>query len=259
MDVATTAAGSGAPYGGAGGGFGGRRIDWTLRDVGIGLLWFFAILIVVPSIVVLPFAIAWGDESDEFYASALILSAVAEAGIALVAAAFTFRKYGGDWTRLGFGWIDWKTVGWAGAAVGAALAFGFGYGVLVEVLDWSALKSECDDQIPKQILNNNALMALAGVAVIGFAPVCEETFFRGFALTGLARRFGAAAGIVLSALIFSVAHVSPSIHKTLVPIFGIGLIFAFVYWRGGNLVSSILAHLAFNALSFTALAVGDCE
>lgn len=258
MAITTTAAESGPPSG-AGGGFGGRRIDWTLRDVGFGLLWFFALLLVVPAVVGIPIAVAFGDKSDEFYASALVLSAFSEVGFLLVAAAFTFRKYGGGWARLGFGPVDWKTVAWAAAAIAAAVAVGYGYGLLVEVLDWDALRSQCDDQIPKEILNNNTLMALTGVTVLLFAPICEETFFRGFVAPGLARRFGAAAGITGSALIFSMAHVSPSIYKTLVPIFGIGVIFAFVYWRGGNLVSAILTHLAFNAISFTALAVGECE
>jgi membrane protease YdiL (CAAX protease family) len=237
---------------------GGQRIDWSAKDVLFGLLWFLGLFIVAPLIVTAPVAIAFGSSSDEFFASALVLAAVAEAGIAAIAAWYTFGRHGGGLARLGLRPPGWPTVGWAVATFVAALAFSLAWAGIINVFDIDALKSKCDDQIPKEILNNNALLALAGVSVVGFAPLCEEMFFRGFVFPGLARSWGIAAGIAGSALLFSIAHVSPSLHKTFVPILAIGLVFAFSYWRSGNLFSTVLAHLGFNVLSFVALNVESC-
>jgi membrane protease YdiL (CAAX protease family) len=237
---------------------GGRRIDWTPKDVLFGVLWFLALFIAAPIPIATPFAVVWGDESSEFYAASLILSMVAEAGIVVVAAMYTFRKYGGSWERLGLGPITWRHAAWGLAAFVGAIIFAFAYGLIIEALDAEALKSDCDDQLPKDILNNTALLALAGITIIGFAPLCEEIFFRGFIFTGLANGWGVVAGIVASGFVFSMAHLGLNLHKTFVPILGIGIIFAFCYWRSGNLVSTILAHLIFNSMSYVVLTTRDC-
>ncbi|HEY8173755.1 MAG TPA: type II CAAX endopeptidase family protein [Dehalococcoidia bacterium] len=239
--------------------FPGRRIAWGPKDVLAGILWFIGLFVVMP----IPFGLAlfygFGDGSNGYFAGSLVLSMAAEAGIVLVAATYSFRKYGGSWDRLGFTEVNWRVAGWGAAAFAGALAFSFAYGALIQVFDVEALKSKCDDQLPKEILNNKGLIALAGVTIIGFAPLCEETFFRGFTFPGIASRWGVAAGIIASAFLFSAAHISLNLHKTFVPIFGIGLIFAFCYWRSGSLVSTILAHLAFNTISFTAIAASSCK
>lgn len=235
-----------------------HRIEWTPRDVGLGVLWFIALFVVAPIPLAAPIALAYGEESDAFYASALIMGMFSQAGIVVVAAFFTFKKYGGSWERLGFRQPNWSTLGWAGAAIAGALALSAAYGLIVQALDIEALKSNCDDQLPVQIINDRRLLALAGITIIAFAPVCEETFFRGFVFPGLAGRWGAAAGVVASGVIFSSAHLSLNLYKTFIPILAIGIVFAYCYLRSGNLLSAILAHLTFNVISFSALAASDC-
>ena len=233
----------------------GRRIDWTPRDVGIGVLLVIALFIVVPIPIAAPFAIAYGEESKPYYAAALVLGGLSSLGLIGVAAWLSFRKYGGGLDRLGLVAITgWAPVLWAGGALAVAFAAGAAYAGFVEVFDIDALRSACDDQLPRRVLDDPALLAVAGVIVVGFAPVCEEIFFRGFAFPGLARSWGVAAGVVASGLLFSLAHVSPNIHKTLVPILAIGVVFAYTYHRSGNILSTMLAHFVFNAISFTSLA-----
>jgi membrane protease YdiL (CAAX protease family) len=238
--------------------FGGGRIDWTLRDVLFGVLWFLALFLLLPIPFVIPF-LAFGEESGEYLGAALIAGAGSEVGLIAVAAWFTFRKYGGSWERLGIAAPRWQTLAWAGGAVIAAFALASLYTVLIEVFDIDALRSERDDQLPDEVLDNGALLAIAGVVVIAFAPVCEELFFRGFVLPGMLRAWGAAIAIAASALVFSAAHIGPNLHKTLVPIFIIGAVFGFAYYRSGNILSTILAHLLFNTISFAALAMSDPE
>jgi membrane protease YdiL (CAAX protease family) len=230
----------------------GQRIDWTGRDVFFGIVWFLLIFLILPLPPGLVLAGVYGDESSSFFAGVFVLSAVSQVAIAFVAARFTFGKYGGSWERLGVRAPTWSTLGWGVAAIVAALAVSIGYGYLVEVFDIEALMSECDDQIPQEVLDDPAVMTLATIIIVAFAPVCEELFFRGFVFPGLAR-WGFAAAVVASALLFSGANIGPSTHKTFVPIFAIGAIFAFAYFKSGNIISTMIAHLGFNSLSVIAL------
>jgi uncharacterized protein len=78
-----------------------------------------------------------------------------------------------------------------------------------------------------------------------FAPFCEEIFFRGFTFMGLLRGMPLHASIVLSALIFAVAHGDPGSFLVL---FVIGLALAFLRWRTGSIWPCIGLHLLNNLL-----------
>ncbi len=247
-----------AQTGPGGGPFTGGRVDWTLQDVLFGVLFFLGLFIVAPLPFVLPF-LAFGEDSSQFLGAALITGAGSEAGLIVVAAWFTFRKYGGSWERLGFRRPSWSTLGYAVAAVVAALVLANLYDAIIRVFDIDVLRSERDDQLPNEVLDRNLLLAISGIVVIGFAPVCEETFFRGFILPGMARAWGIGIAISASALTFSAAHVGPNMHKTIVPILIIGAVLGFTYYRSQNLLASIGAHLIFNTLAFILLAMSEPE
>lgn len=234
----------------------GQRIDWRPRDVFFGLLWFLALFIVIPIPILAPFLIAFDDTSSEFYIATFAVGAISEVGLVVVAAYFTFRKYGGSWARLGFRMPRWSTLGWAIAAIVAAYIFAAAYGIIIDYFNIDALTQECDDQIPREVLDDPLAMAVASVLIIGFAPICEETFFRGFVFPGLAK-WGIVVAIIASGFLFSVAHLSPNMHKTIIPIFGIGVIFGAAYFKSGNILSVVGAHLVFN--SFATAALWMCE
>ena len=88
-----------------------------------------------------------------------------------------------------------------------------------------------------------------GALVLGFlviviaAPVVEELVFRGFLAESL-RRKGMWAAVVLSAVAFSLAHLSLIQFRYYLIM---GMVFGFVYWRRG-LIGSIAAHAAFNGV-----------
>jgi hypothetical protein len=257
--LAAVAVRTGQQYEPTGGPFDGGRVGWTLRDVLFALLWFLGLLLVVPLVIAIPFAVAAGVEATVTYGASLVGSAIADAGFVVVAAWFSFRKYGGGWERLGFRAPGWSTAGWALAALVAALALGAAYGLIIEAFDIDALKSECDDQIPEAVLDSAALMTITGFIVIGMAPICEETLFRGFVFPGMAKAWGIVAAIAASGFVFAAAHVGPAWHKTLVPIFIIGAVFAAAYYRSGNILSTIAAHGVFNTISFVGLTQCDTD
>ena len=74
----------------------------------------------------------------------------------------------------------------------------------------------------------------------------QELFFRGFIFTGLARLWGLVPGVIVSGLLFSSAHVS---YKSFIPIALVGMVFAYTYSRSRNIVSTMVAHCAFNSFS----------
>jgi membrane protease YdiL (CAAX protease family) len=236
--------------------FVGGRIDWTLRDVLFGLLWFFALFQIIPIPFVLPFAFA-GTESELFFGASLVGGMGADIGLVVVAVFFTFRKYGGGWARLGLHAPTWWTLWWGLGAFVAAFALAAAYSGIIDWFDIDALRSQCDDQIPNEVLDSTLLMAITGVIVIGFAPVCEEVFFRGFIFPGMAKGWGFVAAIFISGLVFSAGHISLALHKTLVPILIIGAVFAAVYYKSGNIFSTMLAHLLFNTIAFVGLTQCD--
>jgi membrane protease YdiL (CAAX protease family) len=239
---------------------GGRRIDWTPWDVFWGIGWFLTLFLLMPLPFALTAALISGDiESEGSYATNLIVGMGSEAGLVAVAAFFTFKKYGGGWDRLGIAMPTLGTVGWGVAALVGALVLGGLYGFAIDVFGIDALKAKCDDQVPPEVINSVFLMTLAGIAAIGFAPVCEEIFFRGFMFPGLTRNWGVVLGIIASSLIFSSAHIGLNIHKTIIPIFIIGAVFAAAYYRSGNIFTSIGAHMVFNSVSFAVLATGGCD
>ena len=233
----------------------GQRIDWTPKDVLFGVLWFLFLFLVAPIPFVLPVLAAYDSDSTQVFTATLIASMFSEVGLVVVAAAYTWRKYGGSWERLGFHMPTWATLGWAAAALLGALLWSGAYGSIVELFDINSLRAACDEQVPGSVQNNVAVLAFASFVFVTFAPICEETFFRGFVFPGLAR-WGVPLAVVLSAGLFSIAHASV---KAFVPIFGIGMIFALSYFKSGNIFTVVLTHFAYNSISVGTLWVGDCQ
>lgn len=220
-----------------------------------GILWFIGVFFGA-QFASLPFAFAFGEKSGQFYTAAFVFGGAAEAGFAIIAVNYTVRRYGGGWQRLGVRPIDRRALLWAGGAFISALAVSSIYSLIINALDLHFLQSACDEQIPTGIRDNRALLALAAFVVIAFAPLCEELLFRGFVFPGLARAWGVPLGVFASAAIFGSAHLLPSV---IMPITAVGMVFAYTYWRSKNIVSVILAHLAFNSLSIAFIAGTTCN
>lgn len=126
----------------------------------------------------------------------------------------------------------------------------------VIVIDYATVASELLIPVPDRIESDyRMLMASQGAAEIALKIVvlcllpalCEEIFFRGFCLVSLARRFGAPAGIVGSALLFAALHGNAwYLHLY----FLLGLLLGLIFWRSGTLWAPVLAHLINNAWTY---------
>lgn len=130
---------------------------------------------------------------------------------------------------------------------------------------WSVLVGELDSLIQRFVpipdflsrvftdlvmvrgLGDSVLVFLAVVLLPG---ICEEVFFRGVVLSGLARRWGSWAGIVTSSLLFALLHFNP---WQLTPLFLVGGLLAYLVVATGSLYPAILAHSLNNLLSWVSM------
>jgi membrane protease YdiL (CAAX protease family) len=136
------------------------------------------------------------------------------------------------------------------------LAVGMGCGLMVLSLLFNLIYAAFLSLFNLQIQPDIALMfentsfplaLLFGGAVV--APFVEEIFFRGFVFTGLRQRFGWKQAALASAGLFALAHFIPT---SVVPIFILGLIFAFLFQFSGSVWPAILMHMLTNTVALSA-------
>lgn len=94
-----------------------------------------------------------------------------------------------------------------------------------------------------------ALLAVATAVLL--APVLEEVVFRGALHQGLRHRTGFWPATLLSSGVFAAVHLEVVMSSPvfLVQLFLLGVLFAWLLERTGNLAAPIVAHLVFNAIS----------
>jgi membrane protease YdiL (CAAX protease family) len=89
------------------------------------------------------------------------------------------------------------------------------------------------------------------VFAVAIAPIVEEFVFRFFIYGVLKRYVGCLLGVILSSLLFAVAHAH---FPSFVPLFILGSCFAIAYEWSGSILVSMTMHSLFNSLTLTALA-----
>jgi len=144
--------------------------------------------------------------------------------------------------------LAWQALGFRSFHVGMAFAWiilllvvilsvNVLYGYLIQTFH---LPLQTNDQLILKYSKHAPLTTYATLIVAVFvAPFCEEVFFRGFVFAGLRRGMPLVWAIVLSALIFAVAHADPGSFAVL---FIIGLALAFLRWRTKSLWPGIFLH-----------------
>ncbi len=85
------------------------------------------------------------------------------------------------------------------------------------------------------------------IAVAVLAPIIEELIFRGVVLQGFLKKYSPVKAIILSAVIFGIAHLNP---WQFVAAFIIGTFIGWVYYNTRSIVPCILIHFLNNGISF---------
>lgn len=88
------------------------------------------------------------------------------------------------------------------------------------------------------------------------APLLEEAIFRGVILDGLLKKYSPQRSIVISSLLFGIAHLNP---WQFVGAFLFGLFIGWVYYKTRSLLPSILMHAANNLLAFIGMKMTDAS
>lgn len=143
------------------------------------------------------------------------------------------------WKSLGFGRFDPSILGiGCGLLVGAYLII-IVHNVLLYVLGVDTQGQEIVKVFTK--LNSPVWFFIVGAV---FAPLVEETFFRGFLFQGFRARYGWQAGMLLSSAIFAIAHLD---LVALIPTFILGNVLAYVYHRSNSIWPGVVLHFLVNA------------
>ena len=104
------------------------------------------------------------------------------------------------------------------------------------------------------VLNNNSYLSFIVLFITTtlLAPFFEEIIFRGILLPTLSRDFGIILGIIVSAFIFALAHLSLG---EMLPLFVLGIGLGITRIASGSLLSSVIMHSLWNGLTFLNLAL----
>lgn len=135
-------------------------------------------------------------------------------------------------------------IGWVAGGFIFMIAVSLMYDALVTALHLP-LKTNVQalsDQISRAPLT--VLASLLGAVLI--APLCEETFFRGYLFAGLLRGMNVWAAVLVSAVLFTLVHGDIG---SAVPLFVFGIVLAVIRWRSGSIWPGIALHAANNALA----------
>jgi hypothetical protein len=223
---------------------GPEAIPWTIGDVGKATL-----LTIVATVLILGLIIAFlvlivASGSDWVLESWFILTIAGiplYATMALAVWLFSVRRYRCGWRTLGFRPADAK-----GLMLGIAVVL---TGIAVSALyDWILTQTgaESPSSLPSEFVGTWYNWAILGLFAVVVAPIVEELFFRGFMLPGINKRYGYSWGVFISALLFALAHLQPG---SLVPIFILGLLLAWLYNKTKSIWPCIFAHFVYNSIA----------
>jgi len=158
------------------------------------------------------------------------------------------RKYRASWKDLGLRDFPLGSVAIGCGLMIASWVFNLGYGLFLGLF---SLQVQPDFAPLFADSASPALVFLGGALV---APLVEEIIFRGFIFAGLRGRFGWKRSAIISAALFSLIHFQPT---AILPIFILGLIFAYLYHLSGSIWPAVIMHISTNALGLGVVYFAD--
>jgi uncharacterized protein len=181
----------------------------------------------------------------------IIITAIIE-GAFLIAPFYYAKKAFSDmrpqtrlvFDALGFRKVSFRrTIYWIAGLMLAIFAVNFLYSV---VITFFRLNLQTNDQVILAHSKQEPLTTYATLfAAVFIAPFCEEIFFRGFVFPGLRRAMPVGAAIVVSSLLFAIAHADPASFPVLLII---GLALAFIRWRTASIWPGMFLHMLNNGI-----------
>ena len=150
----------------------------------------------------------------------------------------------------------WHTVGWrplpsSTSLSGAAWRYFFSGCALAVFVGMASSRIRQPENTPMQELlkDRTGTLLVMGLAVL-FAPLVEETLFRGYLYPLLARKLGVPAGIVVTGMFFGMLHGAQLgwAWGLVVLLTLVGVVLTYVRARTGTVVASYFVHLGYNSM-----------
>ncbi len=157
-------------------------------------------------------------------------------------------------SALGLHGLKPRHLGYVAAGVAISWVAIIAYGTLVELIGLDGLLPQSTVPADEQFFDTPAPIVVGAVLILGFAPISEELFFRGFVFPGLVPRWGWVMAGLGSGLMFASIHFDIG---SIVPFTIIGFVLAWLYHRTGTVWAPIAMHFVFNAISFAAIVASD--
>jgi membrane protease YdiL (CAAX protease family) len=243
---------------------------WSVVDVWLAAH-IIAIALAIPTValfmLILPAAVKGGPnggmdvlKSETGMLYTIVFTVYQQVVMSAVPLVFIRKKYRLNFRDIGLKWPTKRE--WA-LGIGCGFVLLVGAGILENtaltfiqafapksVMTWitETQKSLGIEQVLGSIKSPFAYVGMFIVGAIG-APISEEIFFRGMLFNSAKQRFGLTAGLVISSLVFSIAHLGP---LSIIAIFPMGLFLAYVYNKTGSLAVPIIMHATNNSIAILA-------
>ena len=227
---------------------GSHAVPWTGRDVGRGILILF--LVIGLLLIGLSLTVRRGGRPVGFeLVFSTVSSTVLVEGVLLVLALWLASRRGAGLRQLGFRPFPARVLLQAGLVILAGFSINVVYAVAIRTLGFERfLPPSARDLLP--LFGQGGWGLAVGLILAGvIAPLAEETFFRGFVFGGLLRPLGLPGAMVISSLVFAVVHLHPA---TVLPIFLLGCLLAWLYHQSSSLWPSIFVHGTYNSVALLA-------
>lgn len=175
----------------------------------------------------------------------LITLAIGVPTLVAASLAVVIAKWRGNGPRIDFRWQ------WSWRAAGLGLAFGIGglFVTLPAALLYQAIVGPDATSAVGGVyegVRTGWPLAVAVLLLVAFiAPICEEVVYRGLLWGALEQRWGRIVAVVVSTLVFALAHLEPE-RAPLLLVVAIPIALARLY--SGSLWGGIIAHQVTNLL-----------
>ncbi|KAF5449651.1 hypothetical protein F2P56_030074 [Juglans regia] len=149
-----------------------------------------------------------------------------------------------DWREpfsLQKGWLLWAGFGLVGALTAIALT-----GAAMSFFSGESPQRETDALVRLlPLIGSSSISTACLVGITGvFAPVLEETVFRGFFMMSMTKWVPTPVAVIISAAVFALAHLTPGQFPQL---FVLGTALGFSYAQTRNLLTPIAIHAFWNS------------
>jgi CAAX protease family protein len=148
------------------------------------------------------------------------------------------------------GWWQFRSIVSSAPTIARYVFGGFGLALIV---GWLGNFVGKQSPIPMEefFRSRQSVLLLTALGIL-VAPVVEETIFRGCIYPVIARRFGIRAGILLTGILFGLAHAQQlgGAWGQVGLLMCVGIILTYVRARAGTVAASYLVHLGYNTILF---------